>query len=188
MPPQRGLKSSATSAPRIRTGETLGCRSGACELNHSAMGPAPNRCFLIIFLILFLYYPLPSGNCNLENSRLVQSPQLCGSQWWFCPQRAAFSISKEAPQKGRRSQLFPQNTGGLSDYYHSFQKSKLHVIESNSRCAFFIDLLWTVVNYRGNAPGFWSEFYKTCAPLIDFFLMEAIFCCHLGTIFYYVFN
>ena len=36
--PQRGLTSSAMSAPRI---QTLGRRSGARELNHSAMEPAP---------------------------------------------------------------------------------------------------------------------------------------------------
>ena len=40
-PPQHGLMSGAMSAPRIRTSETLGHRSGARELNHSAMGPAP---------------------------------------------------------------------------------------------------------------------------------------------------
>ncbi|XP_070341621.1 D-aminoacyl-tRNA deacylase 1 isoform X1 [Equus asinus] len=45
--PQRGLTSSAVStprtptAPRIPTCETLGRRSGAHELNHSATGPAP---------------------------------------------------------------------------------------------------------------------------------------------------
>ena len=37
-PPQSGLSSGAMSAPRIRT---LGRRSGARELKHSAMGPAP---------------------------------------------------------------------------------------------------------------------------------------------------
>ena len=41
MPPQRGLMSGAMSAPRIQTSETLGCQSGARELNHSATGPAP---------------------------------------------------------------------------------------------------------------------------------------------------
>ena len=39
--PQHGLISSAVSAPRIQTGEILGCRSGVCELNRSATGPAP---------------------------------------------------------------------------------------------------------------------------------------------------
>ena len=28
-------------APRMQTGETTGCQSGVCELNHSAEGPAP---------------------------------------------------------------------------------------------------------------------------------------------------
>ena len=42
---QRGLMSGAMSAPRIRTGETLGRQSGAHELNHSAMGPAPRGSF-----------------------------------------------------------------------------------------------------------------------------------------------
>ena len=41
MPPQHGLMSSAMSAPRIQTGETLGHRSGVRKLNHSAVGPAP---------------------------------------------------------------------------------------------------------------------------------------------------
>ena len=39
--PQRGLMSSAMSAPRIRTSETLGCRSGVRELNHSATASVP---------------------------------------------------------------------------------------------------------------------------------------------------
>ena len=34
------------SAPRIQTGKMLGPRSGAHELNHSAMGPAPYLAFL----------------------------------------------------------------------------------------------------------------------------------------------
>ena len=38
MLPQQGVMSGAMSVPRIRT---LGRRSGACELNHSAMEPAP---------------------------------------------------------------------------------------------------------------------------------------------------
>ena len=42
-PPQRGLMSGAMSVPRIRTGKTLGHRSGACKPNHSAMGLAPGR-------------------------------------------------------------------------------------------------------------------------------------------------
>ena len=38
---QRGLTSGAMSAPRIRTGETLGRRNGAFELNYLATGSAP---------------------------------------------------------------------------------------------------------------------------------------------------
>ena len=49
MPLQRGLMSSAMSAPKIRTGKTLGCRSGAREISHSAMGPAPAECFIVQF-------------------------------------------------------------------------------------------------------------------------------------------
>ena len=41
VPPQRGPTSGAMSAPRIRTGKTLGRCSRARKLNHSAMGPAP---------------------------------------------------------------------------------------------------------------------------------------------------
>ena len=37
---QHGLMSGATSVPRIQTGKTLGCLSGAHELNHSVPGPA----------------------------------------------------------------------------------------------------------------------------------------------------
>uniref|UniRef100_A0A9L0TL24 Coiled-coil domain containing 126 n=2 Tax=Equus TaxID=9789 RepID=A0A9L0TL24_HORSE len=40
-PPQHGLMSGATSTPRIRNSEALGCRSRTHELNHLAMGPAP---------------------------------------------------------------------------------------------------------------------------------------------------
>ena len=55
MPPQRGLRSGAVSAPRIRT---LGRRSGARELNHSATEPAPgialccqrHFCMFVIFV------------------------------------------------------------------------------------------------------------------------------------------
>ena len=39
--PQHGLMSGAMSMPRIPTGEILGHRSRARELNHSATGPAP---------------------------------------------------------------------------------------------------------------------------------------------------
>ena len=42
-PPQRGLMNGAMSAPRIRTGQTLGRQSRARELNHSATGPAPKN-------------------------------------------------------------------------------------------------------------------------------------------------
>ena len=41
MLPQHGLMSGAMSAPRIRTGETLGRGGGSRELNHSATGPVP---------------------------------------------------------------------------------------------------------------------------------------------------
>ena len=46
-PLQRGLTSGAMSAPRIRT---LGRRSGARELNHSATEPAPQPNVLIVKL------------------------------------------------------------------------------------------------------------------------------------------
>ena len=37
------------SAPRIRTSETLGPRSGARELNHSATGPTPKLLTVLFF-------------------------------------------------------------------------------------------------------------------------------------------
>ena len=43
MLPQHGLMSSTMSTPRIRTSETLGCRSGAHKLNH--LGTRPVSCF-----------------------------------------------------------------------------------------------------------------------------------------------
>ena len=46
MLPQHGLMSGAMSGLRIRTDETLGCRRGVRELNHSAMGPAPTLIIL----------------------------------------------------------------------------------------------------------------------------------------------
>ena len=51
-PPQHGLMSGAMSAPRIRTGETLGRCSGACKLNHWAMGPALRKKFFKEILAL----------------------------------------------------------------------------------------------------------------------------------------
>ena len=54
--PQRGLMCGAMSAPRMRTGETLGCQSGACELNHWATGPAPREGRLLLdFLTVTLH-------------------------------------------------------------------------------------------------------------------------------------
>ena len=54
MLPQHGLMSGAMSIPRIRTGETLGRRSGAHELNHSAAGLTPDGYFLILDLQRYL--------------------------------------------------------------------------------------------------------------------------------------
>ena len=48
MLPQPGWMSGAMSAPGIRTGETLGRRSGVRELNRSATGPAPMTSFLTL--------------------------------------------------------------------------------------------------------------------------------------------
>ena len=61
--------SGAMSVPRIRTSETLGRRSRAHELNHSATGPAPffyiykyyniySICQLLTYLLWFLSYSL----------------------------------------------------------------------------------------------------------------------------------
>ena len=52
--PQCGLMSGAMSTPRIRTSKTPGRGSGACELNHLAMGPAPRIHFFSDLLILIL--------------------------------------------------------------------------------------------------------------------------------------
>ena len=46
MAPQHGLMSGARSASRFLTGGTLGYRSAEHELNHSAMGPAPDESIL----------------------------------------------------------------------------------------------------------------------------------------------
>ena len=48
-PPQHGLMSGAMSMPGIRTHKTLGCRSGAHKLNHSATGLAPQLLILFNF-------------------------------------------------------------------------------------------------------------------------------------------
>ena len=58
MLPQHGLISGAMSAPRIQTGETLGRQSGACELNHLAMGLAPILSVLGVS-VLCVYFCLP---------------------------------------------------------------------------------------------------------------------------------
>ena len=61
MPPQRGLMSGAMSSPRIRT---LGRRSKAHELNHSATEPAPDDYFKFkfkedsLFYLIFHIHPI----------------------------------------------------------------------------------------------------------------------------------
>ena len=61
MLPQHGPMSGAMCAPRIWTGETLGCRSKVHKLNHSAMGPAPKN-------TIFVIYPVFPGRCNKTTS------------------------------------------------------------------------------------------------------------------------
>ena len=66
MPPQHGPMSGAMSATlRIRTGETLGCWSRACELNYSFTGLAPGT------YIFRLFY----------NVRYANVPPRCCSQF-----------------------------------------------------------------------------------------------------------
>ena len=62
MPPQRDLTNGAMSAPRIRT---LGRRSGARELNHSAMELAPGQHLLKLF-------PAPPGYVQSSLMSLAQ--------------------------------------------------------------------------------------------------------------------
>ena len=57
MPPQHGLMSSAVSAPRIWTGETLGHWSRGSELNHSATKPAPGSILFLIGMLLVVFNP-----------------------------------------------------------------------------------------------------------------------------------
>ena len=52
------------AAPRIQTGETLGCQNGVCELNHSAVGPAPHLIFI--------------GKVSLEHSHTHVFTIVCG--------------------------------------------------------------------------------------------------------------
>ena len=84
MLPQRGLMSSAMSTPRIRTGETLGHCSGACELDLSAMGPAPglnNSCRLQALGVVSSCLVLGPGMIEgRENTGLVCDNWI--RRWW----------------------------------------------------------------------------------------------------------
>ena len=74
--PQHSWVSGAMSTSRIRTSETLGCRSGACELNHSATGPAPS---IVLKKLEFRSYFPPdySGPWSLTQShRFCSTPDL----------------------------------------------------------------------------------------------------------------
>ena len=62
---QCGLMSSAMSAPWIRTGKTLGYRSGACELTLSATGPAPIISNRNIFMMTHLKSFLDNFNISV---------------------------------------------------------------------------------------------------------------------------
>ena len=68
--PQHGLMNGAMSAPRIGTGETLGCQSGACELNHSAMGQAP------LILDMVLQYSPNFPESVVKSNKLVLRKQM----------------------------------------------------------------------------------------------------------------
>ena len=72
-PPQCGLMRGAMSAPMIQTSETLGCRSGVRELNHSATGPAPR--FVISYFSFSSSKPPSTQLCIL-----VVGPSSC-SMW-----------------------------------------------------------------------------------------------------------
>ena len=96
---QHDSMSGAMSVPRIRTGETLGRRSGARELNHSATGPAlrivsisfffPAFCGLFVCLVTFISYfrkvcilcqvwPLKSVTKVTEASEMLSTRNLVG--------------------------------------------------------------------------------------------------------------
>ena len=64
MPPQHGLMS-ALSMPRIRTSETLGCRSGVHELNYLATEPTPHLTFLRLSFL------------NFKMGKIIPTSQYC---------------------------------------------------------------------------------------------------------------
>ena len=70
MLPQRGLMGGTMSVPSIRTCETLGHRSGAGELNHSATGRPNQKIFKLTSTVLenLTRASLPKGQTQLENS------------------------------------------------------------------------------------------------------------------------
>ena len=73
MLPQRGLMSSAMSAPRIPTGESLCRRSGAHELNQWTTGPAPHfwvSNYNARFFILQFFQNYHSSKINTLRSAL----------------------------------------------------------------------------------------------------------------------
>ena len=76
--------SSAMSVPRIWTGETLSHQSRAHELNHSAMGPAPDDsyinyyndgCNILWFLIIWVLILILLSSLNVTHPLCVSTPK-----------------------------------------------------------------------------------------------------------------
>ena len=109
MPPQQGLMSGAMSAPRIWTGETLGCRSGVCEPNHSAMGPAPGK---------LNFYPPESDIGN--RPKLFQHFSLWGAVNWHEVDIQTSLLPQTSNQKERLWISFPfwVSVGNKEDRRH----------------------------------------------------------------------
>ena len=90
--PQHGLMSCAMFAPRIRTNETWGHGSGARELNHLAIRPAPQGTAILLFSTT------ANSGCILINIRLYMFVPslvilcLLGGQWAQTPLFISFSL------------------------------------------------------------------------------------------------
>ena len=80
--------SGARSEPRIRSGETLGRRSRAPELNHLATGPAWELPFMYVFVcspaLLTSHLPFPSFNISIMSAGTCFTP-CCILSTWISP-------------------------------------------------------------------------------------------------------
>ena len=147
MPPQHDLTSSAMSAPRIRTGETWGRRSGACKLNHSAKGPAPTdwcfndmpMAFIEGFYKEYIFKNILSCFCTWKE---LQNQMW----WWWALARIVLICVPNEPipatsLTGLWKQFFPHQREGAGGMNLNLEMSRC--FES---CTYFLESVFLMKN------------------------------------------